>query len=319
MNAMHYLCPKALLLPLAIFLSACATHPDIPAPTVLVPAIPQLVKTEQIVAPSQKAWQWDEKRWFTAALDHGCYGVVRFVDEKNGIDSYIGKERVPNITFASDDADVVLAVVDGLYKQLIFSTDGGRHFVQEVRGLPKDQITKFVIVRSGHVYVGMELLGRNPDGYFQWQQPGFRNEWASKPAAMETHQLAILEAPLDKAHGRIGSYMILAPSNYQFRSEQAQEARSYIKRIDNIDAIGLPHAAVAAPSDSCGRTLALPPWSPLMTKEGLLKFYDWYQTMKDTHPGWATPETDDIIARHRNWHRGVLIPGATTPSQGMQL
>lgn len=69
----------------------------------------------------------------------------------------------------------------------------------------------------------------------------------------------------------------------------------------------------AAPSDTCGRTLPLPPWSSMMGKTELLKFYDWYETMKVAHPGWADPKTDAFIAWHRNWHRALLIPGATTP------
>jgi hypothetical protein len=306
-------CRKLLSISLLLCLSACATRREIPAPTVPVPEPRQLSEADGITAPPQRAWQWDANRWFTAELDHRCRGPIRFVDERNGIDTYVGNEDVPAITFASDDPDVVLAMLAGYRNQLVFSTDGGRRFVQEVRRLPADQTTKFVIVKQGQVYVGMQLFG--PDGYFKWQRPGFRNAWQQEPSAVEVSQLVILAAPLDKANSRIGSYMVVAPTDYQFRSEYADGAQDYIKRIDNIETLGLPHSAQAAPSDTCGRTLALPPWSSGMDKEELIEFYNWYDTMKAAHPGWADAASDYFIAWHRNWHRAVLIPGATTPTR----
>ena len=231
----------------------------------------------------------------------------------NGIDTYVGNENVPTITFASDDPDVVLATVAGYRDQLVFSTDGGRRFVQEVRGFPEHQTVKFVIVKRGQVYVGMQIHGEA--GYFKWQRPGFRNSWEKKLPAIEKSQLIILEAPLDKASSRIGWYMVVAPNDYQFRSNDVDWALEFIKRTDNIESLGLPHSANAAPSDTCGRTLTLPPWSSMMAKEELIEFYNWYEAMKVAHPGWADAETDKFIAWHRNWHRGVLIPGATTPTR----
>jgi hypothetical protein len=299
-----------------VVVSACATRPEIPPPTVPIPQARQMVTVEQIIAPPQKAWQWDANRWFTAELDYGCHGPIRFFDEKNGIDTYVGNDHVPRITFASDDPDVVLAMVasDGYRSQLVFSTDGGRHFVQEVRGLPPDQITEFVIVKRGRVYIGMQLLGRDPDGYFEWQQPKYRNSW-EEGVAVETRKLVILAAPLDKVRSRIDWYFIVAPKNYQFRHEDAHSARDYITRVDDIDSLELPHVADFPPSDACGRTIKLPPWSSMMGKEGLIKFYDWYESMKATHPGWANAKTDELIAWDRNWHRGLLIPGAKTPAR----
>ncbi|MBV6752518.1 hypothetical protein KV580_19535 [Pseudomonas chlororaphis] len=313
MAAIRFRYRQLWLISLVIFLSACATHPEIPAPTAPAPYTRQLDEADGITAPPQKAWQWDSNRWFTAELDHRCIGPIRFVDERNGIDTYVGRSQVPRITFSSDDPDVVLAIVAGGYEQLVFSTDGGRHFVQEVRGFPQGQITQFVMVRKGHVYVGMELLGQHPDGYFKWRHPGFRPPWQTAPPAVEEHQLVILEAPLDKVKNRIGWYSVVAPKDYQFRSEYVDQAQQDIKRIDTIESLGLPHMTDAAPSDACERTLKLPPWSSMMDKEELLQFYDWYATMKATHPGWADAQTDKFIAWHRNWHRAVLIPGAETP------
>ena len=311
MDAFPHAYRKTSALFLGVLLSACATHPDIPVPVAPVQKGVQMSEADGITAPSQKAWAWDENRWFTAELDHRCRGPIRFVDAKNGIDSYVGNDEVPNMTFASDDPDVVLGTLYGAYKQLVFSTDGGRHFVQEVRGLPDGQSTKFIIVKNGHIYVGMKLYDSDADGYFDWQQPGYRSEWTTTPAPLEDSRLVILEAPVDKAKGRLGWYQLLAPAGYTFRSKYANEQD--IKRIEDINALGLPHVAGPTPKDACGRTLPLPPWSTDWTKENLLKFYGWYDETKIAHPGWATPEKDAFVAWHRNWHRATLIPGATTP------
>lgn len=312
MLAIRSMLPRSCLSVLVFALSACATRPEIPAPTLPVPQSRQVSEADGVTAPPQKAWQWDAGRWFTAELDHRCRGPIRFVDEKRGIDTYVGNEDVPHVTFASDDADVVLGVIAGYRNQLVFSTDGGRHFVQEVRGFPEHQTIKFVIVSKGRVLVGMQL-GRGEDGYFKWQNPGYRNAWEQKPAALEDSLLVILAAPLDKANGRIGWYSVLAPAGYQFRSAYAEQSKDYMERIDNIESLGLPHSAGARTSDTCGRTLVLPPWSSMMNKQELLEFYAWYEAMKAAHPGWADAETDKFIAWHRNWHRATLIPGATTP------
>lgn len=300
-----------------VVISACASRPEIPEPTIQVPQDRQLVNVDQIIAPSQKAWQWDANRWFTAELDYQCRGPIRFLDEKNGIDTYVGNDNVPRVIFASDDPDVVLGILasDGYDNQLVFSTDGGRKFVREVRGLPTGQITTFIIVRGGQVYIGMELLGRDPDGYFEWRSPKYRSPWMTSEE-VKNHKLVIVAAPLDKIHSRIGWYSILAPKDYRFHSQEASEAGEFIVRVPDIEALGLPHVGKFPPSDACERSIKLPPWSPMMGKEKLINFYDWYASMKAAYPGWANAKTDALIEEDRNWHRGVLIPGATTPTRG---
>lgn len=304
---------SSLLISLVLFMSACATRKEIPAPIVPVPKPRQLSEADGITAPSQKAWQWDANRYFTAELDHNCMGPIRFVDANKGIDTFVGNNEVPTITLASDDPDVVLAPLAGYRGKLVFSTDGGRHFFQEVRSFPMNHSAEFVIVRGGQVYVGMRLPGL--DGYFKWQRPGFRSSGQDALPEIEKSQLVILAAPLDKAKSRIGAYVVVAPVDYQFRSKYAEGAREHIKRLDNIESLGLPHSAQAAPSDACGRSLKLPPWSSMMDKEELLTFYNWYEAMKVAHPGWADAKTDYFIAWHRNWHRAALIPGAKTPTR----
>ena len=303
---------RNLSLLLVWILSACSVYPDIPVPTIQVEDGNRLSQAEGITAPMQTAWNWDEHRWFTAELDHRCRGPIRFVDKKNGIDSYVGNEAVPNIIFASDDADVVLGTLHGYYPQLIFSTDGGRHFVQEVRGLPNGPTLKFIIVKRGHLYVGMHLHEREADGYFKWQQPEHRSRWVTEPAAVEEHQLVILEALIDKAQGRIGRYKVLAPTNYKFRSKYSDERE--IKRIDNIETIGLPHASGAAPSDACGRAIALPPWVVMDGEKGALELNAWYEVMKAAYPAWAGPDIESFMASHRKRYPGVFKTDTTSPS-----
>ncbi len=212
------------------------------------------------MGPPQKAWQWDENRWFTAELDYECHGTLRFVDQKNGINSFVAYNNLPHIIFGSDDPDVVLGAVAGGFLRLVFSIDGGRNFLQEVRGLPGRETIKFVIARQGHIYVGLSLYGSNADGYFKWQQARVRREAKDdRRQEIEELQLVIIHAPLDKAKGRIGWYSVLAPTSYQFRSPYA-EAED-VKRIDNFDSLGLPHVGGAVPSAACWTTLT-PPLPP---------------------------------------------------------
>lgn len=291
---------------LALISTACATHRDIPAPTIPVPGKRLISVADGLTAPRQKAWQWDEGRYFTGELDHRCYGPIRFVDESKEIDTYVGVEEVPNIAIGSDDRDVVIAMIGGYRDQLIFSVDGGRTFLREVRGFPQGQTTHFVFVRNGHVYVGMQPHERNPDGYFTWRRPAYRSHRQESIPPMQESQLVILEAPLDKARGRIGVYRILTPRDYQFRSEYAYAAQDWVKRVDNLEAFGLPHSTGLAPSDACDRSLKLAPWGADNSREGLLKFYAWYDEMKALHPGWADADTDAFMTWHKKWYKGAL-------------
>jgi hypothetical protein len=293
---------------MCLALTACAGLHPIPAPTAVEPEERHITQADGIPAPRQKAWHWDAKRWFTAELDHGCYGPIRFVDQANGIDAYVAMGRVPNMTFASDDPEVVLGILQGYWQQLVFSTDGGRNFVREVRGFPKDMAIEFVVVKQGQVYVGAWPLGRNPDGYFRWERPNIRTRWQKQPPPASTRQLVILQAPLDKAKVRIGRYTLLVPEDYQFTSQYANGVANHIKRVKDIDAFGLPHSAEVAPANACDTTLKLPPWSTVMGKDELLEFYSWYDATKAAYPGWADARSDAFIASHRKSRRGLLDP-----------
>lgn len=301
---------------LMVLASACAVHPPIPAPIRQVDVPPGLT-TNGPFGPSQKVWQWDEHRWFTAELNFVCEGPFRFVDSQRGIDSYVGKGNVPNLTFASDDADVIIADMSDFHGQLVYSTDGGRTFFRDVRKFPHVSM-EFAIVRNGQVYVGLHLPGQDADGYFAWRRPEFRSRYRpqSGERAIEARQLVILQAPLDKARGRIGWYSLLAPRDYTFRSKAAASAGTEIRRIDDFEALGLPHEVPGVPGDACDDgTLKLPPWQAMWSRETLLEFYDWYETTRATHPGWPGAEFEQHMVWHRNWYKGVLDPSRAAPAR----
>ncbi|MGW8392351.1 hypothetical protein [Pseudoduganella sp. HUAS MS19] len=296
-TALHH-ATKFIPFALATLLSACASHPDIPAPIIQQPPTSSGNSIGSVTTPLQKAWNWEGERWFTAELDAGCDGTVRFVDQSRNIDSYVGEIGVPAATFTSDDPDVVLANISGFHRQLVFSTDGGRRFVKEVRGLPRGASIQFIAVRNSHVYVGVQQGYNEADGYFDWQRPGIRSQYQMKPPVLKT-RLMILEAPLDKVRGRIGWYMLLAPHGHQFNSRYAEAARQFIKRVDNIESLGLPHSAGAPPADACDTTLNLPPSYSPPYSEALEKLTAWYEAAKKANPGWTNAKSQSIIDKER--------------------
>lgn len=268
--------------------------PEIPRPTPQIdPSEHEVKGYEGMFAPRQRAWPWDDRRWFEAEVESTCNGYIYFVDEAKEIDSYVGYESAPYVSFSSDDPDVVFGAI-GAFGQLIFSTDGGRHFVREVRGFPRTLEPEFIAVRQGHVYVGMPDYHQELEGYFTWNARSMQ-ERGQKDKLVE-QKLILLEGKLDKAAGRISNYMILLPKTHRFRYRQPTLAdRAHMKHVDYIDILNLPHTEEARANDSCKSSMKLPPWQSMWTREDLVEFVDWYAATKQANPGWANDRREKMV------------------------
>ncbi|UOD31222.1 hypothetical protein INH39_05760 [Massilia violaceinigra] len=274
---------------------------SIPAPTLQVETKRGVHESSDgLTAPLQKLSQLDADRWFEAAVDHRCYGEIRFVDQKNGIDSFVEIGSASRVTLDSDDSDVVLGTVNTVYSQLVFSTNGGRQFVKEVRGLPRG--VEFVAVRKGHVYVGINASYRDSDGYFKWRASYIPFE--KKEKEFRDKLLVILEAKLDKANGKIGKYVVLAPKDYQFETNDPSFTESLVKRVDYLESLNLPHIA-AYPAQACSLTMQLPVWHSSWDRKDLNEFVTWYQQTKQKYPGWGTAEKDAFVQAHLNTYKNT--------------
>lgn len=251
-----------------------------------------------LTSPMQKAWEWDSERWFEASVDHSCFGELRFVDRKNGINSFMAFGYPPQIVFVSDDRDVVLGTTGRDDGRLVFSTDGGRRFVKEVRRLPRNGSVEFIEVRKGYVYVGFHNGVTNPDGYFSFKSAEYL-PFGGKTKIRDESKLVILEARLDKARARIGQYMLLAPKDYQFQTPMPESAQAFIKRVDYIDTLNLPRVGT---SGAC-RAMEVPVWHNSWTREDLNEFVAWYEKTKQAHPGWANAKKEMFVEKHLEKHK----------------
>ena len=294
------------MLALTSVLSACGIHPPIPSPTRQTPEIREFSGALALYAPPQKAWQWTAQTWFTAELNASCKGIIRYVDPAQGIDSYVGEGSVPDIQFSSDDPDVIFAMTAGATQKLIFSTDGGRTFVREVRELPDRVWIKFVVLRKGQVYVGVQQLGYDADGYFPWTGPGVNDKTRTHDGPVEEFKLTLLVAPLDKQNARIGWYQVLAPTNYQFRHGADEADGESLKRLNSLDGLGLPRGMQTSPLTECMKTASLPPTWDQMKKAAITRPQEWYDAAKAAHPGWSRPENDAFIERMRSVKAGTF-------------
>lgn len=293
-----------ILYPLVLFAavtlnSACTSLPAIPAPTLQIAKAPGPIDSNSGPhAPRQLAWPWDEGRTFEAEFNSDCRGPIYFVDKQRNISSFVGIDSPPRATFDSDDPDVILGNI-GYADQLIFSTNGGRSFFKEVRAFPRSASVEFIAVRKGHVYVGINQQSNDADAYFAWHRT--KNKYRSEEMEQYSRKLMILEGKLDKAQGRIASYRILKPKGHQFTSPYAAMAAEYIKEVDDIEALGLPHAGGNVPRHRCDTTMQLPVWHHWASKKELAEMNTWYETTKRAHPEWATAEMDKLMQEAREF------------------
>lgn len=295
-RTMRYRIP--ILLMTAALASACGiipgTLPEIPKPTAQVaPTEREVEGYAGLFAPRQRAWPWDADRWFEAEVENSCSGFVYFVDKANGISSYVGYEDAPYVTFGSDDPDVVFGAINA-WGQLVFSTDGGRHFVQEVRGYPRNRTPEFVVVRRGHVYVGFRNTDYELDAYFDWHARSLARN--ARDGDLVDERLVLLEATLDKAAGRIGNYMLLLPTGYRYpHGTPPLLTLAHIKHGDYIEALNLPRSAGARASDACKGSMKLPPWHMQWSHADLVEYLAWYAATKEANPGWANDATQRVV------------------------
>lgn len=270
--------------------------PEIPRPTAQLDPLKHKVQGYAgLLAPRQRAWNWDTNRWFEAEVENDCNGYIYLVDQAKGINGYVGDESAPIVSFSSDDPEVVFGAMSA-WGQLIFSTDGGRHFVREVRDFPVTRRPTFIALRKGYVYVGMPDQNENFEGYFTWNARGIGEHEKGKKFSGE--KLVLLEGKLDKVAGRIGNYMILLPKNYRYRYGRPSLAeQTHIKRIDEIDSLNLPQTEGARARDACNSSMTLPPWNMMWTHKDLVEFVTWYTATKQANPGWVNEDRDKVVER----------------------
>jgi hypothetical protein len=243
------------------------------------------------LSPRQIAWSLDGQRRFDGEFGYDCFGPVRFVDPDKGIDSYAGDGYPPQVTVDSDDPDVIFSVFRN-GRRPFYSTDGGRHFYADAREFPMASSLKFMAVRNGRVYAGLEMYDRD-DGYLTWS---------------DTNRLVVLEAELEKSRGRIGRYRLLVPRNHRFKDGIPAYAGGDVRYVDTLDSLRLPREARAPEPMVCDR-LHLPPYQDAPGGDPV-EFISWVAATARANPGWMTIEKLEYASRIRKrYHRLFEKPG----------
>jgi hypothetical protein len=256
------------------------------------------------LAPRQTAWRLDGVRRFDGEFKHDWWGPIRFVDLVKGIDSFVGFGQPPDVTVDSDDPDVIFAIFTFGHRPT-YSTDGGRSFYQDAREFPSSSRLRFLAVRNGHVYAGLQIYSRE-DGYVDWDGGA---------------KLFVLEATLDKARARIGRYRLIAPRGHVFDNEIPAYARGDVRSVDSLGSLRLPKQE-RAPWPKVREVLHVPP-NEFHLADGPVEFLAWFDATARANPDWVTVEkkafADHVYKHYRRSHNLPDRPGSgvsDVPSAG---
>jgi hypothetical protein len=256
------------------------------------------------LAPRQAAWGLDGGRRFDGEFKHDWWGPIRFVDPGKGIDSFVGLGQPPDVTVDSDDPDVIFAIF-AFGGRPTYSTDGGRSFYQDVRAFPSSSRLRFLAVRNGHVYVGLQIYSRE-DGYADWDGDA---------------KLFVLEATLDKTRARIGRYRLIAPRGHAFDNGIPEYARGDVRSVDSLGPLRLP-GQERAPWPKVREVLHVPPYE-FHLADGPVEFLAWFDATARANPDWVTAEkkafADQVHKHYRSSHNLADRPGSVAagiPSAG---